>query len=55
MKPDIAVPADQALLAAHHAALKKSLTKFADKHDAADSSKMVIAGKEMDLTALKAK
>jgi hypothetical protein len=55
VKPDVAVPANQALLTAHLLALKKALTKFADKRDVADNLKTVIAGKEKELEALKAK
>jgi hypothetical protein len=55
VKPDVAVPADQALLTAHLLALKKALTKYADKRDVADNLKRVIAGKEKELEALKTK
>jgi retinol-binding protein 3 len=55
VKPDVAVPADQALLTAHLLALKKALTKYADKRDVADNLKRVIAGKEKELDALKTK
>jgi retinol-binding protein 3 len=55
VKPDVAVPANQALLTAHLLALKKALTKYADKPDVADSLKTVIAGKEKELDALKTK
>jgi hypothetical protein len=55
VKPDIAVPADQALLTAHLLALKRALTKYADKRGVADNLKRVIAGKEKELDALKTK
>jgi retinol-binding protein 3 len=55
VKPDVAVPANQALLAAHLLALKKQLTKYADKLGLADHLKRVIAGKEKELDALKTK
>jgi hypothetical protein len=55
VRPDVAVPADQALLAAHLLALKKALTKYADNRGFADNLKTVIASKEKELEALKAK
>ena len=55
VKPDVAVPADQALLTAHLLALKKSLKKNSDDRDVADSLKRTIAEKEKELTALKVK
>jgi C-terminal processing protease CtpA/Prc len=55
VKPDIAVPADQALLTAHLLALKKAVTKYADKPDVVESLKKAIVGKEKELEALKAK
>jgi C-terminal processing protease CtpA/Prc len=55
VKPDVAVPADQALLTAHLLALAKALKKYADKPDLADNLKKVIAAKEKELAALKTK
>ncbi len=55
VKPDVAVPADQALLTAHLLALKKALTKYADRRALADELKRAIAAKEKELWALKAK
>jgi hypothetical protein len=55
VKPDVAAPADQALLTGHVSALKKALTKYSDKPDVADSLKRVIADKEKELNALKNK
>ncbi len=55
VRPDVAVPADQALVTAHLLALKKALTKYADKPDVPDNLKRVIASKEKELEALKAK
>jgi hypothetical protein len=55
VKPDVAVPADQALLTAHLMALKKALKKNADDRDLADSLKRTIANKEKELAALKGK
>ena len=48
-------PADQALITAHLVALKKALTKYADKRAVADELKRGIAAKEKELEALKAK
>jgi hypothetical protein len=55
VKPDVMVPADQALLTAHVLALKKVLTKYTDKRAVADELTKVIAAKEKELEALKAK
>jgi hypothetical protein len=55
VKPDVAVPADQALLTAHLLALKKALTKYADNRSVSDELKKAIAGKEQELNALKVK
>ena len=55
VKPDIAVPADQALVTVHLLALKKALTKYADKRTLADELKRVIARQETKLDALKTK
>jgi retinol-binding protein 3 len=55
VRPDVAVPADQALLAAHLLALKKALTKYADNPGFADNLKTVIASKEKELEARNAK
>jgi C-terminal processing protease CtpA/Prc len=55
VKPDISVPADHALLTAHLLALKKALAKHADKPAIADKLKPVIAAKEQELAALRAK
>jgi retinol-binding protein 3 len=54
VKPDVAVPADQALLTAHLLALKKALAKYAENPDVADSIKRVIAATEQELDALRA-
>ena len=55
VKPDVAVPADQALLTAHLLALRKALTKYADKRAMADELKRVIVAKEKELEALRVK
>jgi hypothetical protein len=54
VKPDVAVPANQALLTAHLLALKKALKRHGDDRDLADGLKRMIAGKEQELAALKA-
>jgi retinol-binding protein 3 len=54
VKPDVAVPADQALLTAHLMSLKKSLSKYADDPEAAAMAKRLIADKEKELEKLKA-
>jgi hypothetical protein len=53
VKPDVAVPADQALLTAHLLALKKALTRHGDDKELADGLKQTIAEKEKELAALK--
>jgi hypothetical protein len=55
VKPDVAVPADQALLTAHLLALKKAQEKHAGDKDLAGNLKRLIAEKEKELEALKAK
>jgi hypothetical protein len=55
VKPDVAVPADQALLTAHLMALKKEQRKYADKRGVADDLKRIISDKEKELDALKTK
>jgi hypothetical protein len=55
VKPDVAVPADQALLTAHLLALTKALTKYADNRALADQLKKVIADKEKELDSVKRK
>jgi retinol-binding protein 3 len=55
VKPDVAVPANQALLTAHLLALKKALHRHADDADRAERLKRAIAAKEQELAALKAK
>jgi hypothetical protein len=55
VKPDVAVSADHALLTAHLMALKTSLEKNSDDKDMTANIKRVIAEKEKELEALKAK
>ena len=55
VKPDVAVPADQALLTAHLLALKKAATKYADDKDKAASIKREIETVQKELDDLKAK
>lgn len=55
VKPDVAVPADQALLTAHLLALQKALDKRAGDREQADGLRRIIADKEKELGALKAK
>jgi hypothetical protein len=55
VRPDVAVPANQALLTAHLLALKKELTKYAGERGVADNLKRVITDKEKELDALKTK
>jgi retinol-binding protein 3 len=55
VKPDVAVSADQALLTAHLLALKKALTKHAENRAVALELKRIIAAKEKELAALRAK
>lgn len=55
VKPDVAVPADQALLTAHLMALKKALKRHSDDKDLAASLQLTITEKEQELEALKAK
>jgi C-terminal processing protease CtpA/Prc len=55
VKPDVAVPADQALLTAHLMALKKALKRYGGDREYADSLRRTIAEKEKELAALKAK
>jgi hypothetical protein len=53
VRPDIAVPADQALLTAHLMALKRALEKHDGDPDRAGRLKRTIAEKEKELAALK--
>ena len=55
VKPDVVTTSDEALLTAHLLALRKSVAKYAGKPDVADSLRTVIAGKEKELAALKAR
>jgi len=55
VKPDVAVPADQALLTAHLMALEKALRRHGDDTALADSLKRAIAEKEKEMATLKAK
>jgi hypothetical protein len=55
VKPDVAVPANQALLTAHLLALKKALQRHAGDPDRAEELKRAIAANEQELAALKAK
>ncbi len=55
VKPDVAVPADQALLTAHLLALEKALVKHAGQGAILDGLKKVIAAREKELEALRAK
>jgi retinol-binding protein 3 len=54
VKPDVAVPADQALLTAHLMAAKKGLTKTADDRQAKEYLEGVITRLEKELEAAKA-
>ena len=54
VKPDVAVPADQALLTAHLLALKKSLNKSEGDAEFAQTLKRIIAAKEKELDGIKA-
>ncbi|QEH35380.1 carboxy-terminal protease [Aquisphaera giovannonii] len=54
VKPDVAVPADQALLTAHLLALKKARTRHADDPGLAGDLDRAIAGKTSELNELKA-
>jgi len=53
VKPDVVVPADQALLTAHLMALKKSLTRHSDDPELVASLQSTIAEKEKELEAIK--
>jgi C-terminal processing protease CtpA/Prc len=55
VKPDVAVPAGQALLTAHLLALRKAQRKYADQPTMVDDLKRAIAVKEKELGALKPK
>ncbi len=54
VKPDVAVPANQALLTAHLLALKQALKRVEGDQDTAASLRRTIADKEKELVALKA-
>jgi hypothetical protein len=53
VRPDVVVPAGQALHTAHLAALKKKLAKTTGDGEAAEDLKAVIARVEKELDALK--
>ena len=55
VKPDVAVPADQALHTAHLMALKKAAAKYAGDRDKADAIGREIEAVQKELDALKAK
>ena len=55
VKPDVAVPADQALLTAQLIALKKAAKKYADDRDKAAAIKRDMDAVQRDLDDLKAK
>jgi hypothetical protein len=55
VKPDVAVPADQALLTSHLLALKKSVENHRSDRDLVNDLKRTIAEKEKELAAMKAK
>ena len=55
VKPDVAVPVEQALLTAHLLALKKALTRHSDDHELADGLKQTIAQKEKELAVMQVK
>jgi len=55
VKPDVVVPADQALLTAHLMALKKATKKYAEDRKIADGLERMIAEKELELATLKEK
>ncbi len=55
VKPDVAVPANQALLTAHLMALKKALKMNAGDQDLAENFRLIIAKKEKELNELRAK
>jgi retinol-binding protein 3 len=54
VKPDVAVPANQALLTAHLMALKKALKRHSDDSELVDSLQRTIEEKEKELKAMKA-
>jgi retinol-binding protein 3 len=53
VKPDVVVPADQALLTAHLIALKKTLEKHAGDRERADGLKRTITDQELELGKMK--
>lgn len=55
VKPDVAVPADQALLTAHLMILKKQAEKYAKDEAVSGGLKGLIAEKEKELATMKAK
>jgi hypothetical protein len=55
VKPDVALPAEEALLTAHLMALRKALKKHVSDRDLAGNLERTIAEKEKELAALKAK
>ncbi len=55
VKPDVAVPANQALLTAHLMALKEALQKHGDDQELVESLRQIIARKEKELAVLKAR
>jgi hypothetical protein len=54
VKPDVAVPANQALLTAHLMGLRKALQKHRDDQDLVESLRRIIVKKEKELDELKA-
>ncbi len=55
VKPDVAVPADRALLTAHLLALKKALKRHGGDRNLAEGLERAIAAKKLELDALESK
>lgn len=55
VQPDVAVPANQALVTAHLMALRKALQNHADDRELVEGLEQTIAKREKELTELKAK
>jgi retinol-binding protein 3 len=55
VKPDVAVPADRALLTAHLLALKKAVERHSHDRKLADGLERTIAAKKLELDALDSK
>jgi len=55
VKPDVVVPADQALITAHLMALKKAVKRHSDDPELAASLQRTIAEKEKELEAIKSR